>query len=260
MFAVLGAVACGEEPDPDGGGDGDADGDADGDSDTDPVDSDTFDLDTLAGKTYLIKFDKGYWTTPPNVGEEVGSYVPGFLMQITAVDKVAGTFTGILGTADENDAQNTCNKTASITGTLTADAKFSVNALNVFEAILSGPEDSETGNAPETVAPIHDFSISGTFDNQGDRIAKGEMNAVMDFRDIDCLFALISNPDDRNAENICELMSNSLGYDCETCPFEASTALCVSMKAELFKSYVSTETVTEVADFDMSCVNDADCQ
>jgi hypothetical protein len=47
------------------------------------------DLTTLVGNTYLVDFLPGYWSTPKNVGQEIGEYVQGLLFQILGVDVTA---------------------------------------------------------------------------------------------------------------------------------------------------------------------------
>lgn len=247
---IFAAISCEEDSDDGNNGGSDSDSDTGGD---DSDDTDTFDLATLTDKVYYIQFDKGYWTTPEYAGEEVGSYVPGFLLKISNIDTAAGTFSALLGTADDSGAQNACNKTVTVTGTLDAGGAFVTDAID-FDAIITGAEDSE-GSIPQAVAPIHNFSIGGTFVSGGDRFKSGVMDAVMDFRDIACLFSLIEDKEDRNAENICSLMKSTVGYDCEVCSFETDATVCVTMKAQGFKASAVDASMTEVDDFDMTCVN-----
>jgi hypothetical protein len=159
------------------------------------------------------------------------------------------TFEAILSTANEDGTQNMCAKTGTVTGTLTDNVAFAFDPLD-FEALLSGPEKT-------TKAPIHGLSIAGKFTDQGAGFNRGVLDALMDFRDIACIFTLLEE-DDRTAETICVRMTD-MGYTCETCPFDAAVSQCVTMKAELFKAAAVDFDLTPVADFDTSCYPDQSC-
>ncbi len=263
VLFIIQIISCGTEPDENDSEQNDTQDSEDKDT---SVASQIDDLSTLVDKAYLIKFDKGYWYSPKDVGQEVGMYVPGFVFQFKTVSD-DGTFTAIVGTSDEDGKQNVCNKTFSMTGKIenttetngTDITSFNTDTIDI-EAILSGPLDENTNKNPQTIAPIRNFSIGGIFVDQGNGFKKGTMNALMDFRDIACLFALLSE-EDRNADNICGLMYDTLGYNCESCPFDTAVSHCVTMKAELFKASAVDVSIVEVAEFDRSaaCLDDSAC-
>lgn len=258
LLAVIG-VACGEEPDDQ---DTDSDGqDSETEEDTNVDTTVVSDKNALVGKTYTIAFDPNYWSVPRDVGSDIGEYVPAFMFTFTTVDAAAMTFEALLGTANDDGTQDTCNKTVTVTGTFedAASTVFKTTAID-FEAILTGPPDSSTNIPPNAIAPIHDFALQGTFTNQGAGFKFGVIDAIMDLRDISCLFMLVTDPANRNPEYICAQMNDQLAYDCEVCPFDQTPSSCVTMKAELFKTTETTATMVEVADFGTTCVDTSACE
>ena len=257
-------AACGEEPSD--GTDTDNNG---SDSISDDPNLNTAalaDKTSLIGQTYLVAFEQNWWNKPEDVGADIGAYVPGFLLKFTAVDPVAMTFQGLLGTADEDGSQNPCNKTAAVSGVLedkplgdgSRSTFFKTTAID-FDAILTGPPDNTTNIPPHAIAPIHSFELGGSFTDQGAGYKNGSVDAVMDLRDISCLFMLINNPADRNPTYICQEMKDTLDYDCEVCPFESTISNCVVMQALYFRGSVATSDVVEVPDFVAGCVDTSAC-
>jgi hypothetical protein len=200
-------------------------------------------MDRFIGKTYIVGFDPGYWTTPKDVGSEIGAYVPAFVFQITAVD--GDDFTALLGTATGDGEQDMCNKTIEVTGTLDDNPHFILAPVD-YEAIVTGAEIA-------VISPIYNFSISGSFADEGASFKRGQLDALMDLRDIAPLFHLVSE-DSRTAENLCEMMNDELSYECEVCPFDSSASLCVTLKAEMFKAAAVALDLQEVAAMDESCL------
>jgi hypothetical protein len=196
-----------------------------------------------------VDFLPGYWRTPRNVGQEIGEYVPGLLFQILAVDVTTNRFDAILTTANEDGTQNPCAKTATMTGTITDNIAFTTDPMD-FVAFLTGPDKT-------TVAPIHGLALSGSFIDQGAGFNHGVLDALMDFRDVACIFTLIEE-NDRTAETICIRMTD-LSYTCETCPFDPAVSQCVTMKAELFKAQAVDIDIVPVTDFDRTCYPDQSC-
>ncbi len=244
-LVALAFAACSEDGEP---------VDTDTGSDETPDNTDAFDLNTLVNNTYLVAFNVGYWVAPPVATEEIGGYVPQFALQIKTVDTTAGTITGLLGTANEDGSQNLCNGTMEVSGTIDATGVFAFAPVD-FEAIITGPEK-------QTIATIRGFALGGTFANGGDNFIRGILDATLDFRDVACIFTLITDEANRTPEYICDMLSTydeNIPYSCESCPQEPSVFQCSVMQAKTFKSSKVNLNLQPVAASDPSCIQDQSC-
>ena len=101
------------------------------------------------------------------------------------------------------------------------------------------------------------MAIAGKFIDQGAGFNHGVLDALMDFRDIACIFTLLQE-NERTAETICTRMRD-MSDTCETCPFDPAVSQCVTMKADLFKAQPVDIDLVPVTDFDKSCYPDQSC-
>ena len=148
-----------------------------------------------------------------------------------------------------------------VSGTLTDTTSTAFKTAPIdFDAILTGPPDANTNIEPNTIAPIRSFILGGSFTNQGASYKNGSIDAVMDLRNISCLFMLITDPANRNPTYICNEMKTSLGYTCETCADNSSN--CVVMQALYFRGNEVSQVPTNVSvvpDFVAGCVDTSAC-
>ncbi len=199
-------------------------------------------ISELVGKTYILDIPSAKWTAPEGLGSEIVKVQPKYAFQVTAVDESALTFTVLLGTA-KNGAQDLCNKTYMIEGTLDAeDMTFTLGPIDV-QTYFVGPQT-------EAMAVCHDFSVSGQIIDEGAGLVSGEMTAELDARDIYPLFYMASYT---TGEALCADL-NANGLSCTECSYESGSDLCLDFTAEDFEVDDSSElTLTQVPAFDESC-------
>jgi hypothetical protein len=242
---------CGDDP-------------ADTDTDSEIVDTNVdttvvADLQTLVGKSYYILLNQDYWDEPTkDVGPEIGSHIPGFIFTFQSVDSVGMTFTALFGIADAAGIQDPCNKTFDVTGTFgtspAGSTTFAFNAMEVQMIIAGNDEDSDV-EPTKKVAPVHGFAIGGTFVNQGDRFKSGFIDALIDVRDVACMFTILEDP---TPDGFCSKMASEFGYACQACAYTGAPAgnYCVPLGANAFKIDAGTTALAVDPDLDMTCVVD----
>ncbi len=257
-LATLLFAACGEDTP------ADTDTGVEQESDTNVDTTTVTPLDKLLDKAYYIQLDKQYWNKPNNyVGNDIGGRVPPFVFKFTSITPTDaagnGTFTALFGIGNENGTQDLCNKTYEVSGVLSSPAggstTFQFNPIDLSMIIEGNDEDSD-GIPTALIAPVYNFSIGGTFVNQGARFKLGTINAVLDSRTVACMFTVLTDP---TPDNFCTRMSSDFGHNCEACSYTGgdSQAYCVTLGAEAFKiDEVVGLAVAPVADFDQTCIID----
>lgn len=207
-------------------------------------------LSTLIGKTYILDFAVQYWIKPGGTpGEELGGYTPKFTFEFKTVDEAQNTFTALLGTA-KNGAQDICNKTYTITGTLdtslsTGPTKFVTDPIDI-DAIIEGPD-------VKVLSTLRGFTLNGEFFDQGAGYKAGGIKAELDGGQIFSLFTLM-DPVPTSADVLCDNLFN-LGVDCEACSTDTTVMHCLTVEAALFKINEAVGlTLVEVAATDQTCL------
>lgn len=177
---------------------------------------------TWAGKTYLMQVPTTHWSTPRGVGDDIGPYVPVFLLRVDAAE--GNNVTVTVGTANPDGTQDTCGATTTFTGTGTA-----------FPSVVIGPTDLPVylRNTPKMVAANATIrSIS--FENLlPDGVTPpddddGLIRATMDFREAYPLLTLLPDP---TPDSACAALQEGLGVPCEACPHDGGP-YCLSLIAD----------------------------
>lgn len=174
-----------------------------GDDDTDG-DDDTGGASEWEGKTYLLTIPDANFSDPRGVGDDIGPYVPQFLMEVTSVD---GNDVELVIGAAIDDQQDMCTPTTTATGE--AD----------YPDIEIGPVDFpmhiEHENQPVAVdTTIYDMTFKNLLPEDGEVPRDGEFVGTMDFREVAPMLTL-ANP--RTPERVCDLLLDQLGAECQGC-------------------------------------------
>lgn len=172
-----------------------------------------------AGKTYLLGITKDRWADPPRIGNEIGDFVPNFLMRIERGGE--GEIDVTLGTADATPAQQVCNPTTQIASTESGYPSV-VIAAPTFPLYIQHPLKPEL----RVNATIYDLTITNVLPDGGTPASEGELSAVMDLRELYPLFTQLGEP---TPDIVCGALK-SFGAPCETCAFD-SEAYCLSIRA-----------------------------
>ncbi len=196
--------------------------------------------------TYLLEIPDSHWTQPPQVGKDIGAYVPKFLLQVKSVS--ASSIEVLLGTQDSTGAQDPCNPTTLIQGTV----QYPQVHLESAEVPLH-ISDSKHGNS--VIANARDFKMDNILPGDGDAAAsEGNFSAVVDARELYPMFYLLPDAD---ADLVCTALGQA-GGSCTACPQDGA-AYCLTLVAtQLGASLLDGATVQAVdANVPASCSSDA---
>lgn len=170
--------------------------------------------DPWDGNTYLLEVPKNNWSEPRGIGDEIGEFVPFFMLQATADDD--GGYTIKIGTSNSEAEQDLCTPTSVFEATSGAKGEITIGPGD-FPVHLQHVSEDVAVNAT-----IHDLTISNVFPPA----EEGELTAIMDIRELYPLFTLIPDP---STETVCNALE-SFEAPCEVCPFDGK-AFCLSLKA-----------------------------
>lgn len=200
-------------------------------------------LPELVGTTYVLDIPGAQWTAPPGLGEDIAKAQTKFAFEVTAVDAQARQITTRLGAAKDG-AQDPCNKTYVLPGTLNDnDMTFRLGPMDV-QTILGGPES-------KALATSHGFTISGQIVEQGAGLVSGRLTAELDAREIYPLFYLAKPA---SGEELCTIMAKA-GLLCEPCSYEPGSRLCITFRAEEFAISESRNlSLAEIPTFGPGCL------
>lgn len=187
-----------------------------------------------SNKTYLLKIPDTRWTKPPSpVGEEVGPYVPPFLINIGECSAAACTVT--LGTAVNVDPelgidpteQEPCNVTTLATAVVAnpptsisfgpLDLPIFIRHLDEPVAVKATARNLMMTNVLPTAAPPDGISRSGIF------------TATIDIREIYPMFTLLGSS--LSADSVCTSLADMGQTGCQPCP--DSAPYCLDLQAEM---------------------------
>jgi hypothetical protein len=143
---------------------------------------------------------------------------------VSAIDTVGGTIElfGAPVTGDGSHyTQEPCTPTVAFTGDLAGTWTNPHAEFGPFD-VAFGAFLSPSPDTPMAVT-LYDYQVSGTFSPDGEEMAGGTMDGLMDTRGLDALV----DPD--GGEGIACATLDSLGIDCEECP-DGSGKLCLAIE------------------------------
>jgi hypothetical protein len=171
--------------------------------------------DPWAGKTFLLEVPKHNWSEPRGIGDEIGEFVPFFMLEVEAGDD-DGEYSVTVGTASEGPEQDLCTPTTVFEATSEGAGELQIGP-NDFPVHLEHISEDVAVNAT-----IYDLSLTNILPPS----EEGELTAIMDMRELYPMFTLIPEP---SPEAVCNALS-SFEAPCEPCPTD-SEEFCLSLTA-----------------------------
>ena len=195
------------------------------------------------GQTYLLEIPSTRWSEPPELGTEIGEFVPQFVLD---VQSSSGTTLDVMVGTAKDGQQQMCNPTAHLEGTSAAPPEVQIGP-GEFPIYLRNEDHDITVNAT-----VHDLTITNVLPDGETLAEEGELQAVMDVRELYPMFVLLMSP---TPDRVCTAMEDVVG-GCEPCPHDGET-YCLTIKA----TYLGATQLTDFAlePVDASSV-DASCQ
>jgi hypothetical protein len=172
-----------------------------------------------AGKTYIVNIETNRWKAPKgDVGQQLGGYVPKFLLDVRSAEGSAVKV--VVGAGDADGKQDECTPTVEVAA---ATPEKQIGPADTKVHIQNGSGDSK-------VISLYGMKFSTIFSDTPDDIgtATGAFEAVLDLRDCWHLFDEL-NPD--SAQGICTTLSTKFDTQCIACPNDSSSTTCVQMRA-----------------------------
>jgi len=188
------------------------------------------------GKTYLLRTSAGDWTTPRGIGQDIGPYVPGFLLRIDSAD---GTNVGItIGTVPAETSMSPLDMQDACTATQAVVAQSAT-----FPGITIGPLDFTTylTNMGYAVnAHIRGLTFSNVLPGAAEPV--GTLTATLDFREVAHLLTLLPTPDPGSA---CTALEESRMAPCTACA--DSQPYCLTIAADPVEAIEFTGAFADLA-------------
>ena len=204
---------------------------------------DTTESSPWVGKTYLLDVTPQSWSEPPNIGEEIGSYVPQFLLSVQGGS--GDTLDVVVGTAN-GGTQQPCNPTTSVQGVSSAVPQVQIGPFD-FPIYLRDEMRDVTVNAT-----VRALTFTNILPNGDVPAEEGVLSASMDIRDICPLVHGVIAP---TPDSACNAMSD-IGAECGVCPHDSAN-YCVQIKATYLGA---TESATAVQSIEAASIVDPSCQ
>jgi len=193
------------------------------------------------GRTYVLDVPPANWSEPEQVGDEMGGFVPDFLIQVEESDGDVHTVT--LGAADTTGAQDTCNPTTRVQTVAQPYPSVQIGPTDMMlrlQWVADDPAESVT-----VLATGRGLTMTNVLPDGDVPAEEGELTATMDAREVYPLFHILPDP---NPEAVCNALA-SFEATCGPCPHDGEN-FCLALTARYLGA-------TEVADVDLEQV-DAD--
>jgi hypothetical protein len=174
-----------------------------------------------AGKSYSLTIDQDLWVEPRGVGEDIGAFVPEFLLAVA--DEAGDSPTVTIATA-LGGMQDACNPTTEVPLDVPADPGEATPPSLVFaeEFLLHVVHPRIDVTVDLTV---HDLTFTNILPNDDE----GELSVVMDVNEAYVLFDLVPESQ-RNPEGVCTVLGMA-DVPCQPCSFGDGGAHCLTLQA-----------------------------
>ena len=194
---------------------------------------------TWVGKTYLLDISPLSWSEPPNIGGDIGGFVPQFLFKVEAG---TGDELSVLAATAGGGVQDPCNPTTRLTTSASAYPNSTLSVATLPARIVN-PDGPITVNATMHALQLSNVLPGGVTDD-------GKVVATADIAELYPLFTLIQNP---TKASVCAEL-DSFGAPCEACGFR-NEASCVTVTAVDLDSVITSAAVVPIAagDVPSSC-------
>jgi len=194
------------------------------------------------GHTYLLQIPGSHWTQPQQIGSEIGSFVPTFLLQVNS--NSTGSLDVTLAT-EASGAQDPCSPTTT------------VSVASESPQFVLGPVDAPLHIADAThgnsvIATARSLMMTNVLPQDGATAAEGEFSAVIDAREMYPLFYQLMT---RTADTVCAALA-SANTTCMACPQDGAP-YCLTLKATQLAASLADDIV--IAPIDINAVNSPSC-
>ena len=169
-------------------------------------------------RSYMLEIPSTHWSEPAQIGNEIGAFVPRFLLQVAGSSP--DQFTITVGTADAAGAQNLCSVTSEFQAQAADHPNVQIGPSTLPVHLVHPTQPVEVD------ATIYDMAMANILPNGVTLAEEGEFTAVVDARELYPLFTLLPEP---SAETVCAALDT---YDsaCVSCPTDGAI-FCLPLKA-----------------------------
>jgi hypothetical protein len=195
-------------------------------------------------RTYLLEIPRQDWSEPRQIGDEIGEFVPHFLLQVGGSSE--GSYELLMGTADAAGVQDMCNPTTRVE---TVAKPYPEIQIGPFEFVvrLVGADEVTT-----VYAALQELTITNILPDGDEPAEEGELQGSVDAREIYPLLHVLLEP---SPEAACAAFE-SFEAACEPCPSDGEV-FCLPGKAEFLGATELEDAVVEPIDqesLDPSCL------
>lgn len=190
-------------------------------------------------RTYLLDVPPVNWSEPAQIGDEMGAFVPDFLIRVEQSE--GDVHTVMLGAADDSGAQDLCNPTARVQTSAQPYPSVQIGPTDFtlrLRYVADDPADSVT-----VYATARGFTMTNVLPDGAVPAEEGELTAIMDAREVYPLFHILPDP---NPDTVCDALA-SFDATCAPCPQDGET-YCLALTARYLGA-------NEIADIDLEQVD-----
>jgi hypothetical protein len=194
-------------------------------------------------RSYKLEIPATHWSEPPQIGNEIGAFVPAFVLQVSG--SAPDDFTVMVGTADATGAQDLCSVTSEFRASSADRPSVQIGPASLAVHLVHPTQPVEVD------ASIYDMTMTDILPDGATPAEAGEFAAIIDARELYPLFTLLPEP---SAEAVCAALDSYMA-SCVPCPSDGES-FCLPLKAvDLGANEVAGGSVVpvDVATRDPSC-------
>ena len=198
------------------------------------------------GNSYVLTIPEANWTKPPNLGGDIGSFVPQFLIGVAQSSGYTMTVTIVTAM---NGVQDSCNVTTQVT----ADGSGYPDAIITVPALPLRITNTVSGVVVDTT--VRNFTLTNVL--PGTSTKSGDLSAVLDISELYPLFNQIPAAS-RTPDGVCGVLKSEASTACATCP-TTGQPYCLTLEAVQLQAVEGTAPVMSIASSAVpsSCAVDA---
>jgi hypothetical protein len=189
------------------------------------------------GNTYVLTIPSANWTQPPNIGSDIGAFVPQFLIGIG--QSSGNTMTVTIGAA-ENGVQDPCNVTTQVT----ADGSGYPNATITADALPLRIVNPVSGVVVD--ATVRNFTLTNVLPGAP---KSGTLSAILDISELYPLFNQVP-VQSRTPVGVCGLLQMEANTPCVACP-TTNQPYCLTLEGVQLVAVEGTAAIMSIASSDV---------
>jgi hypothetical protein len=190
------------------------------------------------GNTYVLTIPSANWTKPPDIGSDIGAFVPQFLIGIG--QSSGNTMTVTIGAA-ENSVQDPCNVTTQVT----ADGSGYPNATITADALPLRIVNTVSGVVVD--ATVRNFTLTNVL--PGSTTKGGTLSAILDISELYPLFNQVP-AGSRTPVGVCSVLQSEANTPCVACP-TTNQPYCLTLEAVQLGAVEGTAAIMSIASSDV---------